>query len=405
MERDTVSTDMPFLIDIDFADFDAWWISTIPSIFSEPNTTQTALVYYDDDYISIAGWRFNVKSRIHRLAVTKDVIDGWDLIDRNLKIVGRSILQLYRLFFKIMLMDYNRIKNLSSQSLPTIPLFKGEMNLGIVSLLQLAYWYKKCSGYSTFKTKEKEIRQKLIEFIESIESFDRVEELEFKLLKLRNNLDDCVSELMFAGMTSFSISNISFDNKHDFLIKDIPCEVKTIHDEIMIVSDVSDNKIVMTKKETFGQISLKAETLEQILRNKYLKHISEAVRQGGRIVFVNASFSTIAHDLPMIDFNKDTNGDDKFARIVKDAVSHMSTNSYLNALPVIVDVGVQAYENDKVRWYHTCYSFNAPIIYDKYNQISLDLERYNQDIIINDLNLEEALFNKYPFTNNKNMDR
>jgi hypothetical protein len=119
MERDTVSTDMPFLIDIDFADFDAWWISTIPSIFSEPNTTQTALVYYDDDYISIAGWRFNVKSRIHRLAVTKDVIDGWDLIDRNLKIVGRSILQLYRLFFKIMLMDYNRIKNLSSQSLPT----------------------------------------------------------------------------------------------------------------------------------------------------------------------------------------------------------------------------------------------------------------------------------------------
>jgi hypothetical protein len=73
----------------------------------------------------------------------------------------------------------------------------------------------------------------------------------------------------------------------------------------------------------FGQISLKAETLEKILRNKYLKHISKAVCQGGRIVLVNASFSTIAHDLPMIDFNKNINGDDKFVHLVEDAVSYV----------------------------------------------------------------------------------
>lgn len=393
---------MPFLIDIDFAEFDTWWTSNSPSIFSEPDSKQNALVYYDDDHISIDGWRFNVKSRNHRLANTKDVIDGWDLIDKNLKIVGRDIVQLYRPFFKIMLIDYNKIKNLSSQSHSTIPLFKGEMNLGIVSLLQLAYWYKKCSSYSTFELKENELRQKLIEFMESIQSFDRVEDLEFKLLKLRNNLDDCVSELMFAGMTSVSIPNISFDNEHDFLIKGIPCEVKTIHDEIISVNDEFGNKIIMTKKETFGQISLKAETLEQILRSKYLKHISKAVSQGGRIVFVNASFSTIAHDLPMIDFNKDINGDDKFAHLVEEAVSYVSTNYYLSALPVIVDVGTQAYEKDTLRWYHTCYSFKAPVIYDKHNKISLDLERYNQDMIVNDLTLDEVLFNKYPFRNNEN---
>jgi hypothetical protein len=387
---------MPFLIDIDFAEFNRWWTSNSPSIFSEPIPTQNALVYYDADHISIAGWRFNVKSRIHRLANTKDVIDGWDLIDKNLKIVGKSIVQLYRPFFKIMLIDYNRIKSLSSQSLSYISLFKGEMNLGIISLLQLAYWYKKCSIYSTFNVKENELRQKLIEIIEFIKSFDEAEDLEFKLLKLRNNLDDCVSELMFAGMTSVPIPNISFDNKHDFLIKDIPCEVKTIHDEIIIDNDASDNQIVMTKKETFGQISLKAETLEQILRSKYLKHLSNAVSQGGRIVFVNASFSTIAHDLPMIDFNKDVNGDDKFAHLVDEAVSYVSTNHYLNALPVIVDVGIPAYEKGTFRWYHTCYSFKAPVIYDKHNKISLDLGRYNQDMIVNDLTLDEALFNKYP---------
>lgn len=45
---------MPFLIDIDFTEFDTWWTSSSPSIFSEPDSKQNALVYYDDDHISIS---------------------------------------------------------------------------------------------------------------------------------------------------------------------------------------------------------------------------------------------------------------------------------------------------------------------------------------------------------------
>jgi hypothetical protein len=65
-------------------------------------------------------------------------------------------------------------------------------------------------------------------------------------------------------------------------------------------------------------------------------------------------------------------------------------------LCLVVDVGIPAYEKGTFRWYHTCYSFKAPVIYDKHNKISLDLGRYNQDMIVNDLTLDEALFNKYP---------
>jgi hypothetical protein len=392
---------MTFLADIDFADFDAWWTTNIPSIFYEPTPMQNTLVHHDNEHLSIAGWRFNIRARIHRFANTKDVIDGWNLIDKNLKIVGKSIAQLYRPFFKIMLVDYNRIKSLSSQSLPDIPISKGELNLGIITLLQLAYWYKKCSIHPTFTVKEIELRRKFKEFTEFITSFDKDPGMEFKLSKLRDKLDDCVSELMFAGMTSFFLPNIVFDNKHDFLIKDIPCEVKTIHDKIRIAKDESGNRIVMTKKESFGQISLKAETTDQILRRKYWKDLRKAVSQGGKIIFVNASFSTIAHDLPMVDFSNDVDGDDKFTRLAKEAISYVSTNNRLNTLPVIVDVGIPAREKSTFRWYHTCYSFKAPVKYEIHSKISLDLDKYMRDATVNDLTLEEVLFNKYPFRNNE----
>lgn len=89
-------------------------------------------------------------------------------------------------------------------------------------------------------------------------------------------------------------------------------------------------------------------------------------------------------------------------RLVEEAVSYVSTNHCLNALPVIVDVGIPAYEKGTFRWYHTCYSFKAPVIHVKHNKISLDLGRYNRDMIVNDLTLDEVLFKKYPFKNKGN---
>jgi hypothetical protein len=77
------------------------------------------------------------------------VINGWNLIDRNLKILGSSIFELFVPISKSMLIDYNSLMpffgKFSNSSIPT----SIEINFGIMSLLQLAYWYSKCANSSS----------------------------------------------------------------------------------------------------------------------------------------------------------------------------------------------------------------------------------------------------------------
>jgi hypothetical protein len=57
-----------------------------------------------------------------------------------------------------MLIDYNSLMPFfGKSSTPSIPT-SVVINFGIISLLQLAYWYSKCSVSSTFGLKEIELR-------------------------------------------------------------------------------------------------------------------------------------------------------------------------------------------------------------------------------------------------------
>jgi hypothetical protein len=229
---------------IDFSEFDAWWKSFTPSIEYKPTYIQADIVYLSEDYISIAGWKVNVKSNIVEFA---------------------------NAIFKSMLIDYNKIMNLSGESISCIPMSIRPLNFGIISLLQLAYWYNKCSVCSTFLFKEIELRGKLTGFIKAFnESSDN---LESKLERMRNDIDDCVSELIFATLALDSGAGLSFKDTHDFLINDIPCEVKTVHDEIIILEDEAGKLVPASKKEGFGVLSLKRETTEQLMRKKYRKNM------------------------------------------------------------------------------------------------------------------------------------
>jgi hypothetical protein len=98
---------MTFLKDIDFVEFDTWWITNSPSLFYEPTSMQNTLVQHDNEHLSIAGWKFNIKARIHRLANTNDVINGWNLIDKNLNIVGKNIAHIFFRLISVLLLYCN----------------------------------------------------------------------------------------------------------------------------------------------------------------------------------------------------------------------------------------------------------------------------------------------------------
>lgn len=376
--------------DIDFSEFDRWWNFNSPSISSLPSLAQATPIREDDDHLTIAGWKFDIKSRIYRFANTDEVIAGWDLIDKRLKICKTNSFQLFVPLFKAMLIDYNKINNLSGKSRRDIPLSNRQLNLGIISLLQLSYWYKVCSVYPTFSLKEKEVIDKLVGFVKTFNQ-NRTD-LETILEKLRNDIDDCVSELMFAGLASISKPNISFSKKNDFIIEGIPCEVKTVHDDIII----DRGAIIMSKKEDFGQLALRTGMMEQILRNKYKKDIKDAVNQGGKIILINGSYSTVLHDMLSLEFNNDVDGNAKFDMLLDQSIISVRINSQVDSLPVIIYVSSPAYELNGFRWYHTSFSFRVPVVVGKNGKDHLNESEYNAFNLEKSLSIDDSWFKKYP---------
>lgn len=162
----------------------------------------------------------------------------------------------------------------------------------------------------------------------------------------------------------------------------------------MIITKDDDNKTVIgSEKEEFGEISLKSEMVEQVLRKKYKDDIKKALEQGGKIIFINASFSTVAHDAAAIDYDNNIDGNKKFNQLLQNALQASSTNS----LPVIVSVdSVAFFQQQSVAWYQTYYSFYVPIVTTKDGKILLDESRYSDYNMTNSIDVNDVNFKKSP---------
>ena len=73
------------------------------------------------------------------------------------------------------------------------------MSFAIISLIQLFYWYYKLSELHSFYIKEKEVLEKLLGIINRLNENKEIN-IELQLERLRDDIDDCVSELMFNGL-------------------------------------------------------------------------------------------------------------------------------------------------------------------------------------------------------------
>ena len=155
------------------------------------------------------------------------------------------------------------------------------------------------------------------------------------------------------------------------------------------------NQLLVLKKRNLEKLSLKSEMVEQTMRMKYKRDIKKGVEQGGKIIFINASFSSIAHDIAAIDYNNDLDGDKKFNQLLQNALQNGQTNS---SLPAIVSVGsVAFFPPQSFVWYQTYYSFYAPTMIAKDDKIILDESRYTDYNITNSIDVNDVKFKKYPF--------
>jgi hypothetical protein len=380
------------MLDINTSEFKKWWYSSYPSLNISPNSEQMTLICHDKNNISISGWRINIKSRLYEEANVNDVKKGMLLISKKLEEKGTSFTDLFKPIFQTLIIDFNKIQKINNGKFYfTIPFSSKSFNLAIISLIQLFYWYYKLSELPSFYIKEKEIFEKLLGLIKRRNENNDVN-MELQLEKFRDDIDDCISELMFAGLILNFNMEVSFKDEHDFMLQNIPCEVKTIHDEIVLGKEQNNNIVPMSKKEDFGHLSLKDEIIEQILRNKYKKDIKEAIEQGGKIVFINASFSTVAHDILSMDFMNNIDGNKKFKEILLKLID-IGPSPEIKNIPVIVGIGAVSSVKNEFVWYQTYFTFTVPVIIDSKQQLHLDENNYN-NYIKNNLKFDDILINK-----------
>ena len=131
------------------------------------------------------------------------------------------------------------------------------------------------------------------------------------------------------------------------------------------------------------------------MRKKYRKDIRDAIEQGGRIIFINSSFSTVAHNIASVEFGNNVDGNKKFNQLLRNAIQDSQTNS-VSSLPVIVCIGLQAYERGSIMWYQAYYSFNVPIMISKDGKVILDESKYTEYNIMNSVDVNDVRFKKYP---------
>ena len=266
-----------------------------------------------DNFISLGGWLFDLSSTVNNTATCEEVIEGWKIINnRDLEFV---LDRLFQPIFKQLI--------LSTKHTSYYEFRKNEPAL--IELLRLAYWYSKCYT-DTSASKRKEIRDKLFgDLLTKIEKYKAVikmkdeypEERKAFLKKVNENMKAASitkkpdkdherfvkelvtalwsvnSELIFAGLVSEQGYRLKFEKAYDFLINDIPCQVKTIlprgEEYQKILHKICNRTRELWQGKNIEELEVRTEV--DILLRKKCSLIDHAIRQGGKLVCINGTYT------------------------------------------------------------------------------------------------------------------
>lgn len=234
--------------------------------------------YLDEEFVSIGGWKINVKSTVHRNARPGDIIKGYDKISSKLKL---NVQRLFLPFFVSDILDYSPNEEEQKKRAAYEPL--------VVMFLRLCYWYQKCDLIDpSLVNKNKEIRDKL-KISKSLVSILKSHSYNVDRLKewVRQAIG-VVYELINASLSHDCNQSVSFGKKHDFIFKNSPAEVKTKFPPI-------DTRLreefypLLNSRLRGSHVDLEYVINESIRMPDIMENnLKPAVeRQDGRIVFLN----------------------------------------------------------------------------------------------------------------------
>ena len=230
----------------------------------------------EDDYVlQLAKWKIDVRSCIDQRARTDIVLKGWQSLGGSLPFEKAP---LDRFIWPFLYSDYLDI----SRGNYHIPSF--------LDLIRLAYWHEICSRLPKFYYKQNEIRSHLRPLVANVEKTISEHGKGFQkfMYELRRRIATAESELSHAGMINELGYSVSFHPRHDFIVNDIPCEVKSPVSRTTIRKTQDQVKFEVAGQK-MGPIDFPNEVADFIFSKKIYGHLYKASVQGGHILFLDVS--------------------------------------------------------------------------------------------------------------------
>lgn len=283
---------------------------------------------HDRELIALGGWKINVISTIDPQATPEIAIQGWNSLGKLI-----SVDRLFIPFLYSTVIDYVRLGVL--QSAPDW-----------TKLLRLCYWYQKCLeiSESSFHYKQSEMKKQLRKSLRNVETAINAHGQDFlcRSAELSRTVASYVQELRFAALSHRLGYRVSFHKIHDFLINDLPAEVKTLRSHFQIEQEADQlPKMIIGGQVHDEKINPLKEIAKFVSSKKVIAHINKALCQGGLIVFVDAT-NTFAGFL-INAFSMSEKLELPLNKALKEAVD-LATKPEKNPLPIIVSASAKGYE-------------------------------------------------------------
>ncbi len=154
----------------------------------------------------------------------------------------------------------------------------------VLELLKLSYWYQQSSKILGSAVKLPQIKKEILGKAVLLNKYPKASQSIDAYEDLLNTTSDFYSEMMFAVLSQESRHDVSMNKKNDFVIDNNVAEVKSIHDKFDIkYLDADLNSILgMSLPDTFGIGDIKHTICTQVMRDKWIYHLSKAIRKQGK---------------------------------------------------------------------------------------------------------------------------
>jgi hypothetical protein len=291
------------------------------------------------ELVAIGGWKLNVVSLIHAKSNSEIIVNGWKSLE-TLVPMDRLLIP----FLYIAAVDYLRFRFSNIE-----PSWTG--------LLRFSYWYERCLNLNdnNFQYKQTEIKRKILKPLRNAEKAINNKGRNFipAMEQLRKEIASYTSELQFAVLASDCGKKVTFLKKHDFILDLYPSEVKSMYSRW----ELERNK-GKTKFKIYGQILGKKvdpykEFSNFIFSRKTLGHIQKAYNQGGKLIFLNVTYTFASHLMYLMYLlSKEKGTTFSFYKALDNAINIHKKNK--EKLPVIVVSSNSSYE-------HQILSFVVPM--------------------------------------------